>query len=83
MNLLPRPFSHAIMVTVTMVWVANFAIQFIPGSNYTPDPLIHGIFMGIVGGALALTRKGGDPPPPPTPPAPTPGPPETSGGGPA
>lgn len=69
MNLLPRPVASAIIVVVTAVWAANFALQFLV-ADYEPDVSINAIFMGIVGGALALSRKG-DPPPPPPPPPPT------------
>lgn len=71
MNLLPKPLAYAIMGLVTLVWAVNFAAQFVV-EGYQSDPLIHGIFMGIVGGAMALSRKpgnhGGDgPAPPPVP----------------
>lgn len=57
------------MVLVSVVWFLNFAAQFFI-ENYTSDPLIHGIFMGIVGGAFALSRKSQGPAvPPPPPPA--------------
>lgn len=68
MNWIPRSAALVIMGVVTTIWVANFVAQFVPALNYTSDPLVHGIFMGIVGGALALTRKHGSPDPP-TPPA--------------
>lgn len=58
--LLPRRLASAIITLVSIVWALNFALQFIPGINYHPDLSINGIFMGIVGGALALSRKGGD-----------------------
>lgn len=68
MNLLPRSVASAIIIVVTIVWAANFALQFIV-HDYKSDVAINGIFMGIVGGALALSRKGADTPaPPPTPP---------------
>lgn len=71
MNLLPKPLAYAIMGLVTLVWAVNFAAQFFV-EGYTSDPLIHGIFMGIVGGAIALSRKAGNSPgegpAPPTPP---------------
>lgn len=65
MNLLPRPVATAIVVVVTVVWFANFVLQFII-PDYQPDVAINGIFMGVVGGAIALSRgKGGPPAPPP------------------
>lgn len=89
MNLLPKPLAYTIMGLVTLVWAINFGAQFFIES-YQSDPLIHGIFMGIVGGAFALTRKSESkppdppaapaaPPPPASPPAPAPPqpPPET------
>jgi hypothetical protein len=71
MNLLPRPLAYAIMGLVSVVWAANFIAQFVV-EGYVSDPLIHGIFMGIVGGAMALTRR--NPPDGPAPPAPPPAP---------
>lgn len=67
MNLLPRPVASAIIIVVTVVWSANFVLQFVV-ADYKPDVAINGIFMAVVGGALALSRRG-DPPPPPDPPA--------------
>lgn len=75
MNLLPKPLAYTIMGLVTLVWAINFGAQFFIES-YQSDPLIHGIFMGIVGGAFALTRKSeSKPPDPPTAPAAPPPPP--------
>lgn len=55
--LLPRPLASAIIVLVSVVWAANFGLQFfVP--EYKPDVAINGIFMAVVGGALALSRKG-------------------------
>jgi hypothetical protein len=73
-NLLPRPVASAIVIVVTVVWALNFALQFVV-ADYKSDVAINGIFMAIVGGAIALSRKGDPPPPPPpaVPPAPTPG----------
>lgn len=70
MNPLPKPLANVIIALVTLVWVINFGAQFVI-ENYKSDPLIHGIFMGIIGGTLALSRKTpGAPPPPDAPPAP-------------
>lgn len=69
MNPLPKPLAHAIIGLVSVVWAVNFAAQFFV-TDYRSDPLIHGIFMGIIGGALALSRKSPDVPPPPGPPPP-------------
>lgn len=88
--MIPRPVASAIIVLVTIVWAANFCAQFLV-EGYEPDVAINGIFMGIVGAALAFSRKGNQPQPPavesppteeipavPAPPAPPP-PPEISG----
>jgi hypothetical protein len=56
--MLPRPLASAIIVLVSVIWAANFVLQFIV-SEYHPDVTINGIFMAIVGGALALSRKDG------------------------
>lgn len=55
--MIPRPLATAIIVVVTLVWAANFAAQFVV-ADYSPDVAINGIFMAIVGGALALSRRG-------------------------
>lgn len=71
--MLSRPIASAILVITTLVWVGNFAAQFID-PEYKSDPIYHAVFMSLVGGALALTRKdqNGDQPPSPPPPE-TPG----------
>lgn len=50
-----------VVITVLAVWVANFTAGVVSDS-YEPRESINGIFMGIVGGALALPsrRKGGN-----------------------
>jgi len=54
--MLPRPLASAIIVLVSVIWAANFVLQFIV-PEYHPDVTINGIFMAVVGGALALSRK--------------------------
>ncbi|MFA7264899.1 MAG: hypothetical protein WC054_01065 [Candidatus Nanopelagicales bacterium] len=54
--MIPKPLATAIIVVVTVVWAINFAAQFIV-EDYSPDVAINGIFMAIVGGALALSRR--------------------------
>jgi hypothetical protein len=54
---LPKSLANAIVIVVTLVWAANFIIQFVV-TTYKPDPLIHTAFMAIVGAAFALSRKG-------------------------
>lgn len=67
MNLLPKPLAYAIMGMVSLVWLGNFVATLVV-DGYESDPLIHAAFMGIVGSAIALSRKGpDDPPPTPTP----------------
>jgi hypothetical protein len=56
--MIPRPLASAIIVLVSVIWAANFVLQFIV-PEYHPDVTINGIFMAIVGGALALSRKDG------------------------
>jgi hypothetical protein len=46
----------AIIIVVTLVWAVNFAAQFVV-ADYSPDVAINGIFMAVVGGALALSRR--------------------------
>jgi hypothetical protein len=62
--MLPRPLATAIIVVVTIVWAVNFAAQFVV-DNYSPDVAINGIFMAVVGGAIALSRKDSKSVPPP------------------
>jgi hypothetical protein len=48
--------ANGIIVVVTIVWVASFIISiFMP--EYRADPQINVIFMGIVGGSLALKSR--------------------------
>jgi hypothetical protein len=53
---IPKPLATAIIIVVTLVWAVNFAAQFIV-DDYSPDVAINGIFMAVVGGALALSRR--------------------------
>ena len=47
--------ATSIAVVVTVVWVVNFAADlFLPG--YESQSEINGVFLAIVGGALALSR---------------------------
>lgn len=55
--MLPKPLASAIISIVTIIWAIDFAAQFfVP--EYQSSPTISGVFMAIVGGALALSRKG-------------------------
>ena len=54
--MIPKPLATVIIVVVTIVWAVNFAAQFVV-TGYEPDVSINGIFMAIVGGALALSRR--------------------------
>jgi hypothetical protein len=56
---LPKPLANAIVILVTVVWAANFILQFIV-PTYKTDPLIHTAFMAIVGAAFAFSRKDKD-----------------------
>jgi hypothetical protein len=56
---LPRPLASAIIVLVSLVWAANFVAQFLV-ADYHPDVTLNGVFMAVVGGALALSRKDKD-----------------------
>lgn len=50
--------ANVIIVIVTLVWVVSFGVSLF-SPVYKPDPQINVIFMGIVGGSLALkARKG-------------------------
>ena len=54
--MLPENLSNFIIIITTIVWAANFVLQFIV-VGYHPDITLNGVFMGVVGGALALSRK--------------------------
>jgi hypothetical protein len=60
--MLPKPLASAIIILVSVIWALNFFMQFLV-TTYHPDITLNGIFMGIVGGALALSRKDKDEPP--------------------
>jgi hypothetical protein len=55
--LLPPRLAWAIISVVTLVWVINFGLQFVV-HDYHPDAAIDGVFLTVVGGAIALGRKG-------------------------
>lgn len=54
--MIPRQLASGIIVLVSIVWAANFFLQFVV-STYKPDVTLNGVFMAIVGGALALSRS--------------------------
>jgi hypothetical protein len=47
---------YAVVVVVVVVWVINFAAGLLL-EGYEPRESINGIFMAVVGGALALGGK--------------------------
>lgn len=48
--------ANGVIIAVTIVWVISFGVTVVvPG--YRADPQIHMIFMGIVGGSIALRAK--------------------------
>lgn len=51
--MIDRRIANAVIITVTVVWVISFAVSIVVPS-YRADPQINVIFMGIVGGSLAL-----------------------------
>lgn len=51
--------ATAIIYLVSAVWAANMIVSMVPGSNYQPEPSIHGIFTVIVGGAFAVRARVG------------------------
>ena len=58
--MIPRPLANGIIVLVSIVWAVNFFIQFLV-PTYQPDITLNGVFMAVVGGAIALqSRKGKD-----------------------
>lgn len=57
--MISRPFATGIIILVTIVWAANFGLQFVPGLEYKSDPLVHGIFAMVAGVALGF-RKDAD-----------------------
>lgn len=55
--MIPKSLASGIIVVVTIVWVANFALPLI-NPNWHSDPVLHGVFMSLITGALALSKKG-------------------------
>lgn len=55
--LLPKPLAWVIIGAVTTIWSAS-QITAIFVADYTTDPMLHTIFMAIVGGAFALKGRG-------------------------
>lgn len=51
----PR-IASAVIVVVTVVWVCSFVVSMVV-PQYRADPQINVIFMGIVGGSLALKSR--------------------------
>lgn len=54
---MPDRLRYSIIVVVAVIWVCNFIAGLIPPLGYDPSESINGIFMGVVGGALALGAK--------------------------
>jgi hypothetical protein len=48
--------ANAVIIVVTVVWVASFVISVV-APEYRADPQINVIFMGLVGGSLALKSR--------------------------
>lgn len=59
--MIDKRVANIIVVIVTLAWSANFGAPFFL-DTYKPDAAVHGVFMAIVGGTLALSRgsKGDD-----------------------
>lgn len=51
----PR-IANAVIIIVTLVWVSSFVLSIIV-PEYRADPQINVIFMGLVGGSLALKSR--------------------------
>jgi hypothetical protein len=56
--MLPRPLTSAIIILVSVIWTINFLAPFVL-ETYKSDVTLNGVFMAIVGGALALSKKSG------------------------
>lgn len=48
--------ANAVIIVVTLVWVSSFVLSII-APEYRADPQINVIFMGLVGGSLALKSR--------------------------
>lgn len=48
--------ANGVIIVVTVVWVASFVISIVL-PQYRADPQINVIFMGLVGGSLALKSR--------------------------
>lgn len=51
----PR-IANVVIVVVTLVWVCSFVLSIVLPA-YRADPQINVIFMGLVGGSLALKSR--------------------------
>lgn len=59
-----RRATTVIVGLVSSIWAVNFSAGVVL-PDYKPDQAINGIFMAIVGGTLALGRRGDPPDGPP------------------
>jgi hypothetical protein len=48
--------ANGVIIVVTAVWVVSFVVSIV-WPDYRADPQINVIFMGLVGGALAVKRR--------------------------
>lgn len=51
----PR-IANVVIIVVTLVWVCSFVLSIVV-PEYRADPQINVIFMGLVGGSLALKSR--------------------------
>ena len=54
--MLPPPLVWFVVGVTTTLWAANLIAGMLP-LDYQPDPYVHGVYMTVVGGALALRRR--------------------------
>jgi hypothetical protein len=59
--LLPRWLANAIVTLVAVVWAVTTTAPYWRDGSPVPHPAIHGVFMVVVGSALAV-RRGRDGP---------------------
>ena len=57
--MISRRLASAIIILVSVVWACNFFLQFVV-VTYKPDVTLNGVFMAVVGAALALSRRNGN-----------------------
>ena len=57
---MPSWLRTSIIAGVSAVWLASYAAASIPAFDYEPPPGLNYTFLFVVGGAIAIGRRGKD-----------------------